>query len=146
MEQGIFELGLAYALIDDPISSADGPRLKLEPLAGARIQYLESTLDVQLPNIDASGEETWVDAFGGVRLALELNRRVTLFARGDAGGGGSDLTWNALAGVDVHIARRFSLVAGYRALYTDFSDGHGNEKFGWDITLYGPFVGMVFRF
>jgi hypothetical protein len=28
--------------------------------------------------------------------------------------------------------------AGYRALYQDYTDGSGDDKFKWDVTLDGP--------
>lgn len=141
LEQGIFELGAAYALIDRPLVEGQELGLRLEPLAGARAYYLESSISFPVL-IDTSGDKTWVDGFVGARARLELDRSLALFARGDLGGGGSDFAWNALGGVDVRLADWASLLAGYRALSTDYSSG----EFEYDVTLYGPFIALSFRF
>jgi hypothetical protein len=67
---------------------------------------------------------------------------------GDIGGFGvgSDFAWDAF-GV---IGYRFSLfgqensgvIAGYRALSQDYTDGSGRDKFQWDVTLHGPILGL----
>jgi hypothetical protein len=36
--------------------------------------------------------------------------------------------------------------AGYRALSQDYTDGSGNDKFEWDVTLHGPILGLGIRF
>jgi hypothetical protein len=39
-----------------------------------------------------------------------------------------------------------TVFGGYRTLYQDYEDGHGNSKFEWDITLQGPVVGLQIAF
>ena len=39
-----------------------------------------------------------------------------------------------------------SLAAGYRALYQDYTDGSGRNKFKWNMTLHGPVLGLVVPF
>jgi hypothetical protein len=36
--------------------------------------------------------------------------------------------------------------AGYRALYQDYSDGSGADKFEWDVTLHGPVFALGIEF
>ncbi len=36
--------------------------------------------------------------------------------------------------------------AGYRALYQDYSDGSGANKFEWDVTLHGPVFALGTEF
>jgi len=36
--------------------------------------------------------------------------------------------------------------AGYRALYQDYSDGSGANKFEWDVTLHGPVFALGIEF
>jgi hypothetical protein len=31
-------------------------------------------------------------------------------------------------------------------LYQDYSSGSGDDKFEWDVTLYGPVIGLVIQF
>jgi hypothetical protein len=36
--------------------------------------------------------------------------------------------------------------AGYRALSQDYTDGSGNDKFEWDVTLHRPILGFLINF
>lgn len=144
MDQGIFELGAAYALFR--ADRAQGrPGLAVEPLAGARIQTLSLDID-NAAGVGLSGRETWVDGFAGARARVELTDRISLRVRGDVGAGQSDLTWNALAGLDVVLCPHAVLQVGYRALDTDYSDGHGAERFEYDMLLHGPFLAVAIVF
>jgi hypothetical protein len=140
-EQGIFELGAAYAVIDRPLIENLEFGLRLEPLAGARINYLDASADFPLL-IDFDDDKTWVDGFIGARAQLQLTPSWALFARGDIGAGGSDFVWNTIAGIDIRLADWASFYAGYRALSTDYSSG----DFEYDMILYGPFIALGFRF
>jgi opacity protein-like surface antigen len=60
----------------------------------------------------------------------------------DVGGGGSDFTWQALAGVDWEFAKGRTLRLGYRELSWDYS--HGGVV--WDMKMHGPYAGLGFRF
>jgi hypothetical protein len=63
---------------------------------------------------------------------------------------GSDFAWNAFG----LIGYRFGLfgednarvLAGYRALSQDYTDGSGRNKFKWDITMHGPILGLDIGF
>jgi len=78
--------------------------------------------------------------------------RWTATLAGDIGGVvfGFDFAWSAFG----LIGYRFNLfgednarvLAGYRALFQDYTDGSGNDKFKWDVTLYGPILGLVIGF
>jgi hypothetical protein len=39
-----------------------------------------------------------------------------------------------------------AVFAGYRALHQDYSDGSGDDKFKWDVTLDGPILGLSIGF
>ena len=127
--------------------------LAIEPLVGARLNYLRGEIDTRL---DAGGRrasrqvdesQTWVDPLVGLNAILRLSERWGVRAEADIGGFGvgSDLTWNAqavltygftVAGYDAFAA------AGYRALYWDYKDG----GFEWDVTMSGPMLGAGLRF
>jgi hypothetical protein len=38
------------------------------------------------------------------------------------------------------------VVGGYRAMYQDYTDGSGDNKFEWDVTLHGPILGLSIEF
>lgn len=64
--------------------------------------------------------------------------------RGDVGGFGvgSDLTWQAFAGIGYGFNPRWSVTAGYRALGVDFQ----RSWFELDVIMHGPVVGVGLRF
>lgn len=143
-DQGIFEIGGAYTLIE-PNHASEHAALTLQPLAGVRVHTLSLDID-DSGGASFSGTQTWADGFVGLRADLAIHERVALRARGDLGAGGSDFTWNALAGVEVKLGDSVALEAGYRALDTDFSDGHGDDRFEYDVLLHGPYVALNFTF
>jgi hypothetical protein len=53
---------------------------------------------------------------------------------------GSDLTWSAATYLDWKLSKSVTMNIGYRALAWDFE----NDKFLWDITLHGPWIGVTF--
>jgi hypothetical protein len=154
MTQGISEFGGGYSLLNETLGTApqsyarigEGPGGRLEAIAGVRLYSFSTDIagtDGVTP-FAVNGSETWADAFIGLRGRYDLNEHFGLFLRGDVGGGGSDLVWNALAGLEIRFNDTFSLGAGYRAIDIDHS-GEGGD-FGYDMTLSGPFLAFVFTF
>lgn len=143
-DTGVFELGVARRMIDRP--RADGRiGLSVEPFVALRAHYLSIDIEPSAsPAID--GDQFWVDAVVGARVAFEVNDRVTLLARGDVGAGESDFTWSALAGAEFSVTERLSLQLGYRALDTDYDDGHGADRFAYDLLLHGPYAALSLDF
>jgi hypothetical protein len=133
-----------------------GPKLVVDPYAGARYTYAGVDLKLNPPvsgNRKLNGSQDWVDPIIGVRTILQLTPKWSLTALGDVGGFGvgSDLAWQA-AGV---VGYRFGLfsdrdnaqvIAGYRALYQDYDNGSGTDRFEWDVTLQGPLLGLSINF
>lgn len=127
--------------------------LAIEPLIGARLNYLRSEIDTKLDAFGIQAErqvdesQTWVDPLVGVNVIAQLAPRWAVRAEADIGGfgAGSDLTWNAQA----IVTYRFTVAgyeafagAGYRALSWDYQDG----DFEWDVTMSGPMLGAGVRF
>jgi len=145
---GFYRLG-TWGLADAPGKRT--PSVTVDTYFGARYTYIDLRLDIKgLDNVD--GDSHWVEPLVGIRTRWDLSEHWTINLTGDIGGvaSGSDFAWNTLG----LIGYRFSLlgyknaqaVAGYRALSQDYTDGSGNNKFEWDVTLYGPILGMVVRF
>jgi hypothetical protein len=84
----------------------------------------------------------------GGRLSLPIGEKFSFHLRGDIGGFGvgSDLTWQAYPYFSWQCNRWFSLQAGYRWLYNDYSDGDGSNEFRYDVMSHGPQLGMTFSF
>lgn len=141
LDQGIFELGAAFAVLERDAIGESKAYFTLEPIFGARLYYLD--LEIDPDNFDTrSGDEFWGDGFIGLRGRLAFNETLALVARGDIGAGGSEFAWNTLGGLEVSIARWFSLTAGYKALGVDYSD----DGVTYDMIQHGPFFAMTFRF
>jgi hypothetical protein len=147
---GSYRLG-TWALSDRP--GKEVPTVAVDALAGVRYTYLYLKLDFKnVPLPDPSGDEGWVDPFIGVRSLWHLSKRWDLSLAGDVGGFGvgSDFTWH----VDGLIGYRFGLFGednaqifgGYRALYQDYTDGRGSDKFEWDVIMHGPILGLSISF
>jgi hypothetical protein len=144
MEQVIAELGLAYQVIDAELG--EGYRLSVEPLVGARLNYIDVEVELRGSGREDSGDQWWVDGFGGARFRIGAEEGPGVFGRFDAGAGGSDATWNALVGMDWRIGGWLAFTGGYRWLSIDYASGSGDDRVVYDILALGPFLGISFRF
>jgi len=113
-----------------------------------------SRMDVTLPPpISAAASEgtdkNLIDAFGGLRYTTPIGKRWQFVIRGDAGGGGTDLTWNAVATFGVRLGKtgRYNLAFGWRHMELDLTAKKPpNVEIESDETLTGPFVASAFNF
>jgi len=146
---GFYRLG-TWDLSDTSEKKASA--VTVDIFAGGRYTYLDMTLDIEdFPN--RKSDKQWVDPLVGVRTLWELSERWRLSLQGNVGGFGvgSDFSWGA-SGLLGYCFSLFSkennatFYAGYRALYQDYSDGSGDDKFRWDVTVYGPMLGLAIRF
>ena len=100
----------------------------------------------------ASANVAWVDPLVGVRLRHQLAPNVNLMVSGDVGGFGvgSKFSWQALAAVNydfyVHNNITWSGMIGYKALNANYSKGSGLNHYEYDMTIYGPVLGITARF
>lgn len=90
----------------------------------------------------ASGTESWTDFVVGAIVRHPLNDEWSLAGLVDLGGGGSDLTWQFIAGVDWAFRENLSAKLGYRYLYWDYED----DGTKWDMAASGPYLGLGIRF
>jgi opacity protein-like surface antigen len=91
-----------------------------------------------------SGDKDWVDPYVGVRLQHPIADRWTLVGYADVGGFGvgSDLTWQAAAGVNYAYSKSVSLKFGYRYMSIDYDKG----GIVYDVTMQGPYLAVGIRF
>lgn len=146
-KMGIFELGASYAVFDGKLPGAADDstvRLRVEPLAGARLWYLD--VDISTPVRSVGPNKTWVDGFAGARCELAFNEEFSLSARADVGTGMSDLTWNILAMANYNFNKTIAVFAGWRWLSDDYSTGSGRDRFEYNIEFSGPFAGLKIMF
>ena len=86
------------------------------------------------------------DAFVGARYRVAFGERWNASLRADYGFGDSDGTLNVIAGVGVRFSQTIGMHAGYRYANIEFEQDLEGEQEETDISLSGPFVGLVFRF
>ena len=134
----------------DAEAGASGPKVVVDPYAGARYTYLDVENRFKRLGRQDSADKHWVDPIVGVRTLWELTPRWNVNLLGDVGGfgisGSSDFSWQA-AGL---LGYRFGLfgddnanvLIGYRGLHQDYQDG----DFKWDVTLHGPMFGVAIDF
>lgn len=86
--------------------------------------------------------ENWLDAVVGLHALYAVSDKTTLLGYLDIGGGGSDLTYQLMAGVNWEFSKGYTAKLGYRHLYWDYEDA----GFVWDMTAKGPYLGLGIRF
>jgi len=124
-----------------------GERVSLDALAGARVWYVDTEIDLSpglLPARSVQDDEVWADPVVGLRWNAQLGRGFFLAGAADVGGFGvaSDFTWQLLGTLGYRFNDWFSARAGYRHLDVDYE----NDGFVWDVEMSGPIVGATFRF
>ena len=132
----------------------------VDPYAGIRYTYLDTELKgkLDLPDLGvnanrtAEGDQNWVDPIVGLRTIWTLGERLSLLVAGDVGGTSQDddYSWQALGVVGYRFGlfgtNNANLLAGYKALHQKYSDGNGRNEFDWDVTMYGPVIGLTIAF
>ena len=136
---GIADLALGYTIVRTKLGN--GMPLTLMPAVGVRYTYLSLELDPERLRT-VSGHEDWWDPYVGGRVVLGLTDHLLWRTEATIGGFGvgSDLTWSAAMYLDWKLSKSVTMNIGYRALAWDFE----NDKFLWDITLHGPWIGVTF--
>lgn len=114
----------------------------LDVFAGARYYNLDLSVDITgaaLPDVELQGDDDWVDAVAGLRWTRRFAKRWRSYLQGDAGAGGSDLSWQVMAGAGYDFGWG-TFFGGYRYLHVDRGDG----AYQLDAALTGPFIGASF--
>jgi len=157
IKEWLVEFGGTYNVARWPLGT-EGTAVGLDILGGGRIWSVDTDIDAGVkqtlgdfgrylyPSISAN--KSWIDPFVGARLLFDLPKNFFVALRGDVGGFdvGSKISFNMSGYVGYNISRVVSLLAGYRALYVDYESGSGTNKFAFDTWMYGPSIGMLFRF
>ncbi len=148
------EAALTYDVYASPCLVANMPELIAEVLAGARYQYIRTKANLELAgplrdrSFEADDSKSWVDPFVGGRILWRPGESWITSLETDFGGfgAGSDFTFNIRAEAAYRITKWFFVNAGYRALYTDYESGSGDEKFAYNLWVHGPFFGVGAEF
>ena len=140
------EFGGAYRFAEGPMRKVDRPWL-MEAIVGGRYTYMDIELDIRGFG-KAKDDLDWTDPFVGLHGTVPLSERWTLDLRGDIGGFdvGSERMWQAMGSVTYQLSPKRDLIIGYRALHQRYVKGSGADRRKWDMTTYGPAIGLAFRF
>lgn len=111
---------------------------------GAR--YYRIDTDLELTSGTYAGRTAkatidWWDWLAGVRVVGHPSKRWSLLFYADIGGGGSQLTWEGIAGADFAFNKAVSLAFGYRYLAFNYDE----TPVRLDLSLPGPYVGLGFH-
>lgn len=121
----------------------------IEPTAGIRWTQIQAKLNVA--GLSETRKVNWTDPFVGTRVLYDISERWNLSAEADIGGFGLGTKLSAHGQVYLgYRTKTFDIPTiwrvGYRALYQDFNDNEGRERFRYDVTQHGPVVGVSFVF
>jgi len=121
----------------------------IDVLLGARVNIMENSLDLPTPGVSVSTSKTWVDPIIGVLLHLPLGEsKWTAGMRADIGGFGigSSFAYQLYPQLGFRASRLISLHAAYRFMNMDYDTGSGNDYFRYDMSTFGPELGLAFHF
>ena len=116
----------------------------IDALLGARAIYATATLSVNgvgAPSKTTSTVDPVVGAKGRYRIA-DSTWYVPFYGDIGSGGGTTNLTWQAMAGVGKTFGKLIDASLTYRALYYDMKEGGVLQK----TTMLGPQVAVTFKF
>ena len=127
----------------------EAERLDVDLLAGARVVYSGVRLKTQRDRPrgierSVSTYETWVDPLFGARIGYAITDRWQATAMGNVGGFGigSEFAWEAYGGVSYAFTKSIQGELGFRYLSIDYQ----SDRTKLDLQLYGPALGVTFRF
>ncbi len=137
----VLELGGFYRLQGNPGA--------IELLLGLRsidvdLGILTAPQDLPSQALEINANVT--DVFLGARYLRRLGERWNLSLRGDYGFGDSDGTVNLLAGIGLRINETFGLKFGYRHAEIVFEEDVNDSPEETEISLSGPYIGLLFLF
>lgn len=93
----------------------------------------------------------WVDPVVGLRLRHQFTPNQSIFVRADIGGFGlaNSLTWQAVTAYSYawqFTGYEIAAAIGFRVLGVNYSVPGGANGFSLNETMYGPIIGVSFRF
>jgi opacity protein-like surface antigen len=119
-------------------------RASIQGLIGVRYYHLGPQINAELPSVGKASYSTsddWADFVEGARFTFRITPRITAFFVGDAGAGGSTLTYQIIGGAGYDWSKKWSTSLAYRRLYFNRQTLIGIEQ-----TQQGLVVGATYRF
>ena len=116
-----------------------GP-VTVDLLAGGRMNFFKTTLQLDGPNRSAEGSVTknWLDPLIAARMSAPLGGKWSFGAYGDLGGiiFGSKITWQLAPTINYQISRKMTLGAGWRYYKVNRDKG----DFLYNVHQSGPMI------
>ncbi|PSF30982.1 hypothetical protein C7H19_23440 [Aphanothece hegewaldii CCALA 016] len=164
-DQGIYDFALSYHIGARQIpyqptqpSKAAFPRIWFTPIVGTRLNDISTTIKTTLTfnrleqTVEGSGSRagrTWFEPLVGGKIGLQISEPITFWARGDVSGfglaGETDLSWNAIFGLDWWVNPNISLNVAYRFYQIKYGNGSGDNAFKFEQNFNGPYLAITFR-
>jgi hypothetical protein len=138
---------LFFATMAGTYRAYEDDTVHIDALAGLRVWDVK--LDVGLDingkiSDDFQDGKTWVDPVIGVKGGADISDNVYLKGWAMVGGfgAGSDFMWDVFGGAGYDFNNWLSAFVGFRAGGANYK----NDSFKWDITMYGPIIGLGVQF
>ncbi len=141
--QQVYALSVGYRILNE--------KTKVDLLALARYTSLDTTMQLALTtgsdllpdgSRSVSREEDWWDAGVAIAVLVPIAKKWDFLGHADIAAGGSDLSYQLLAGVNWQFSHTLSVKFGYRYFYQDYQ----KDDFKWDMAASGAFAGLGIKF
>jgi hypothetical protein len=120
-----------------------------EVVAGVQWNSIDAALKgTGTAAVDASMTPSWTDPMVGARVTTpgEGKWKGSLLATIGGFGVGSDFAWQAYPVVSYRFSPLITIGAAYRVMSMDYTSGSGADEFKYDVTTFGPEIGVGFHF
>ena len=146
---GIFTGGISYEVFRACFCRfGQMQEIYIEPYLGARFTLDNSTITIL--NTSVSDNQNWTDPIVGARFTYLINPQWRAIFSADGGGTNLhfDYSYNAaaLAGFTPPRWNNTTFYLGYRYLFQHYTTGVGINRFGWNMNIFGPVLGVAFGF
>ncbi len=140
-------ISLFFSTMAGTYRAYENETVHIDALAGLRVWDIDLSIGLdfnRLPSDNFEDGDTWVDPVIGVKGGVDISDNVYLGGWAMVGGfgAGSDFMWDVFGGAGYNFNDWLSAYAGYRAGGANYK----NDSFEWDITMYGPMVGLGTKF
>jgi len=112
------------------------------------LDFVQNNVGGGTTNRSRSVTETWVDPFIVARLKSDPANKFIYQLRADIGGFGvgSSFAWQIQAYAGYRFSKLFQITGGYRVLGMDYEKGRGEDRFLYDMDIFGAVVRFGFNF
>ncbi len=121
-----------------------------EVLAGGRVNLLGGSVTSPGGIELAEADKAWFDPFLGARFIVPNTGKWKFMLRGDVGGFGvgSQFAWQVRPTVAYSVSKHWEFGVAYWALGMDYVTGEigGRNYFKYDVTTFGPEIGVGYTF